>query len=164
MVPSALIFLILGSAQAETLTGRVVGVTDGDTLTLLDATRQPHKIRLAGIDAPEKKQDFGQKAKLHLSELAYGELATANCRKRDRYRRDICAVRVKGNDVGLEQLAAGLAWWYRQYAKEQTTRERTEYEQAENDARSHRTGLWASPSPTPPWEWRHEKSANLLSQ
>ncbi len=78
MIPLVLIVVIFRSAQAETVTGRIVAVADRDTLTLLDETRQLHKIRLAGIDAPEKKQGFGQKAKSALSTLAYGEAATAD--------------------------------------------------------------------------------------
>ena len=151
-----LLFLLLISAHApaETLTGRIVGVSDGDTLTLLDAKQVPHKIRVAGIDAPEKKQSFGEKAKSSLSAMAYNRSAEADCRKTDRYRRRVCVVFVGGKDVGLEQIKAGMAWWYRQYAKEQTQQERIDYEQAESQAKRHRYGLWSGPSPTPPWEWR----------
>ena len=147
------------SAHAEIITGRVVGIADGDTLTLLDATHQQHKIRLIGIDAPEKAQDFGQKAKTSLSAMAFNQDATAECRKRDRYRREICVVSVGGKDVGLEQVRMGMAWWYRQFAKEQTTQERTDYEQAEFMAKIHRYGLWTSKNPIPPWDWRHGRSA-----
>ena len=152
-----LLFLLLISARvpAETLTGRSIGVSDGDTLTLLDAKQVPHKIRVAGIDAPEKKQPFGEKAKSSLSALAYNRLGEADCRKIDRYRRKVCVVFVGGEDVGLEQIKAGMAWWYRQYAKEQTPQERIDYEHAESQAKRHRYGLWSGPNPTPPWEWRH---------
>lgn len=143
------------TAQAETLSGRVVAISDGDTLTLLDASNLPHKIRLSGIDAPEKAQDFGQKAKTSLSGLAFNQTATADCRKRDRYQREICVVYVEGKDVGLEQIRAGLAWWYQDYAKDQTAQERSEYSQAEFMAKIHRFGLWNSKNPVPPWEWRH---------
>ena len=139
---------------ADTLTGRVVSIADGDTLTLLDATNQQHKIRLSGIDAPEKTQDFGQKSKSHLSAMAFSKSATAECRKRDRYQREICVVFVEGKDVGLEQIRQGMAWWYQQYAKDQTAQERTDYGQAEFNAKIHRYGLWNSKNPTPPWEWR----------
>ena len=155
---SILLLLLTGlcaPACAEIITGRVVGVTDGDTLTLLDSSNQTHKIRLAGIDAPEKNQDFGQKAKAGLSELAYGRAGTASCQKKDRYRRDVCVVKVNGKDVGLEQIRTGLAWWYRQYAKEQTRQERVDYEKAEQDAKNRHLGLWSSNAPMPPSEWRH---------
>ena len=152
-----LLFLLLISvrAPAETLTGRIVGVSDGDTLTLLDAKQVPHKIRVAGIDAPEKKQPFGEKAKASLSALAFNRTAEADCRKTDRYRRQVCVVFVGGKAVGLEQVKAGMAWWYRQYATEQTPQERIDYEHAESQAKRHRYGLWSGPNPTPPWEWRH---------
>ena len=162
MVPLDLIVVVFRSTHAETVTGRIVAVADGDTITLLDETLQLHKIRLAGIDAPEKKQEFGQKAKSALSTLAYGEAATADCRKRDLYQREICVVRVKGKDVGLGQIAAGLAWWYRHYSKEQSAQERSDYEQAESDARSHRFGVWVSQNPRPPCEWRHGGATSLV--
>ena len=153
----ALLLLLLISARvpAETLTGRIIGVSDGDTLTLLDAEQIPHKIRIAGIDAPEKKQPFGEKAKTSLSALAYNRTAEADCRKIDRYRRNVCVVFVGGKDIGLEQIKAGMAWWYQQYSKEQTKQERIDYEQAEFLARRHRYGLWNSKNPMPPWDWRH---------
>jgi len=113
-----------------------------------------HKIRLAGIDAP-KKQELGQKTKSALATLAYGEAATADSRKRDRYQREICVMRVKGKDVELGHTAAGLAWWYRHYSKEQSTQERSNYEREENDEQRHRFGVWVSSNPTPPWKWRH---------
>lgn len=152
-----LLILLTPLAQAETLLGRVIAIADGDTLTILDAANQSHKIRLAGIDSPEKKQAFGLRAKTNLSSLAFGKSASADCRKRDRYQRQICVVRVAGQDVGLAQIRTGLAWWYRQYAREQTALERMAYEQAEMDARARRLGLWADKEPLPPWDWRHQK-------
>lgn len=153
-----ILFLLLVSARvpAETVTGRIVGISDGDTVTLLDREHVQHKIRVAGIDAPEKKQDFGEKSKSHLSALAYNRQAQADCRKIDRYRRQICVVYVDGRDVGLEQVKVGMAWWYQQYAREQSKQERIDYEHAEFLAKLHRTGLWNSKNPTPPWDWRHD--------
>jgi endonuclease YncB( thermonuclease family) len=145
---------VASAAQAELLTGKIVSITDGDTLTLLDASNQQHKIRIAGIDSPEKAQDFGQKAKSNLGALAFDQPATAECRKRDRYQREICVVKVAGLDVGLEQVRAGMAWWYRQYISDQSPNERADYEQAEFNAKIHRLGLWNSRNPTPPWDWR----------
>ncbi|HJV91920.1 MAG TPA: thermonuclease family protein [Azonexus sp.] len=150
-----LLTLLSGTAHAEVVQGRVVGITDGDTLTLLDATNQQHKIRLAGIDAPEKEQVFGQKAKESLSALAFEQQATAHCKKRDRYRQEICVVTVGGKDVGLEQVRTGMAWWHRQLITGQTIQERAEYDQAESSAKSDRRGLWSGLDLTPPWEWRH---------
>lgn len=161
MLSRALISLLILAAAfpalGEAITGRIVGITDGDTLTLLDTSNQQHKIRLAGIDSPEKGQDFGEKAKANLSALAFNKEASADCRKRDRNRRQICAVTVDGKDLGLEQVRAGMAWWYRQYVSEQTPQQRTEYEMAESEARARRLGLWSGKNPIPPWDWAHRK-------
>lgn len=141
-------------SQGNVITGRVVSIADGDTLTLLDSARQQHKIRVSGIDAPEKVQAFGQRSKSNLAALAFDREASAECRKTDRYGRSICVVRVNGKDVGLEQIRNGMAWWYRQYAKDQTAQEREEYERAEFEAKAHRLGLWADKNPIEPWNWR----------
>ena len=106
-------------SRAPRLSPRVVGVSDGDTITVLDSYNQQHRIRLYGIDAPEKKQPFGSRAKQNLSSLAFGRGATVEWSKTDRYGRIVGKVTVSGEDVGLRQLQAGLAWWYRQYAREQ---------------------------------------------
>lgn len=143
-----------GPVFADTMSGRVVGVTDGDTLVLLDAERVQHKIRLSGIDAPEKAQPFGDRSKANLSALAFDQDVTANCPKKDRYGRDICVVVVRGKDLGLAQVADGMAWWYQKYAKEQTSRARLDYEAAEFSAKAKRLGLWADKDPVPPWDWR----------
>jgi endonuclease YncB( thermonuclease family) len=134
----------------------VVGVADGDTITLLDSNRQQHRIRLAGIDAPEKAQPFGQRSKQHLSDLAFGKQAKADCYKIDRYDRDVCTVYVDGKDIGLAQIDAGLAWWFRKYAHEQLPKDRIDYEAAEDRAAADRVGLWQDKNPVPPWEWRRE--------
>lgn len=152
-----LLLLMSSRLPAETLTGRIIGISDGDTLTLLDAEHTPHKIRISGIDAPEKQQPFGEKAKSSLSALAYNRSAKADCRKIDRYRRNICIVLIEGRDIGLEQIKSGMAWWYQQYAKEQPRQERIDYEHAESLAKLRRHGLWNSTNPTPPWEWRHDR-------
>lgn len=142
-------------AFAETYTAHVVGVTDGDTITVLDSQKQQHKIRLAGIDAPEKKQPFGQRSKQHLSDLIFAKNVTLDCGKADRYHREVCVVLIDGRDANLALVDAGMAWWYRKYAKEQTAQQRTAYEAAEDGARTGKRGLWADNNPMPPWEWRH---------
>ena len=103
----ATLWLLLAcTAHAATLTGRIVKVADGDTLTMLDASNIQHKIRISGIDAPERKQVFGTASKKNMSSLAFGKEAEAICYKRDRYKRLICTVYVNGEDVALAQLAA----------------------------------------------------------
>lgn len=148
------LFLSYGIANAETLTGRIVGVTDGDTLTLLTLERTQHRIRLDGIDAPEKAQEFGNRSRENLSRLVFNREVTAECPKRDRYERKVCLVREQGRDVGLQQIKDGMAWWFKQYAKEQTPESRAAYEEAEREAREDKRGLWSDPHPVAPWEYR----------
>ena len=163
-VLTVLLMVSMG-ASAETLTGTVVGVTDGDTITVMDAQREPHKVRLAGIDAPEKNQPFGQRAKDSLSTLVFGKDVEVRWHKHDRYDRLVGKVMVaapdcRGNscprtlDAGLAQITVGLAWWYQKYAKEQSVEDAHRYEFAEQEARAKHAGLWMDPQPTPPWEWR----------
>jgi endonuclease YncB( thermonuclease family) len=106
------LFLLACSVQAETLTGRVVGVADGDTITVLDANRQQHKIRLAGIDAPEKAQPFGDRSKQNLSALVFDKQVVVESNKQDRYGRTVGKVLVNEIDANLAQVKAGMAWWY----------------------------------------------------
>lgn len=151
---TALLGVFAYPAHAEQLRGKVVGVADGDTITLLDGQRQQHRVRLDGIDAPERSQPFGQRARQSLAELAHGREAVADCPKTDKYGRSVCRVLVDGLDVGLEQVRRGLAWHYVRYAREQTPQARVEYARAEQQARSERAGLWSYRDPTPPWDYR----------
>ena len=150
-------------AHADTITGRVVGVADGDTVTVLDADKVQHKIRLAGIDAPEKAQAFGNRSKQNLSDLVFGKDVRVDWDKRDRYGRIVGKVMVQPSDcltcpmtldTGLAQLSVGLAWWYRAYAKEQSPQDRGAYELSEQEAKAKRVGLWRDPEPVPPWDFR----------
>ena len=96
-----------------TVDGQVVGVTDGDTITVLDGQRTQHKVRLAGIDAPEKAQAFGQRSKEHLSSLVFGRQVKVETEKQDRYGRTVGKVLVEGRDANLAMVVAGLAWHYK---------------------------------------------------
>jgi endonuclease YncB( thermonuclease family) len=154
VLPAAL-WIVSHFAWSDTLSGRVIGIADGDTVTILDAGNQQHKIRLAGIDAPEKAQPYGDRSKTNLSAMVFGRDVSLDCRKQDRYRRDVCIVRVDGRDVNLEQIKAGMAWWYQKYAKDQTPKEREDYAVAEFQAKARRAGLWGDKNPVAPWEWRH---------
>ena len=157
---NALVCLLLAlacTAHAETVTGRVVGVADGDTITVLDADKVQHKIRLAGIDAPEKKQPFGNRSKESLSELAFDKTVDVETSKRDRYGRQIGKVLVNGRDVNLVQVERGMAWFYRQYQREQSPNDRRLYETAEDAAKAEKRGLWRDADPVAPWEFRHAK-------
>ncbi len=141
-------------AQAETITGRVVGVADGDTITVIDAANQQHKIRLSGIDAPEKYQPFGQASKQSLSDQVYDRQVAVETAKTDRYGRVVGKVMVSGKDTNLEQIKRGLAWHYRKYENEQPIDDRVTYRKAEDEARAARRGLWSEANQVPPWEWR----------
>ena len=160
MMSKALACLLLAlacAAYAETVTGRVVGVADGDTITVLDADKVQHKIRLAGIDAPEKKQAFGNRSKESLSDMVFDKTVNVETEKRDRYGRQIGKVLVNGLDVNLVQVERGMAWFYRQYQREQSPTDQQSYAAAEIEARAAKLGLWRDADPMPPWEFRHTR-------
>lgn len=148
------IIMAASMAHADTLTGRVVGIADGDTLTLMDANNTQHKIRLSGIDSPEKGQAFGQVCKQSLSDLAYGRGVVIDWQKLDRYSRVIGKVLVDGRDANLEQIRRGCGWHYKKYQNEQPLDDRLSYNAAEESARASRVGLWVDREPVPPWDWR----------
>lgn len=151
---SAAFFMLTTAAHAETIMGRVVGIADGDTLTLLDANNTQHKIRLSGIDSPEKKQPFGQHCKQSLSDLTYGRAVAVESSKLDRYGRIIGKVLVNDQDANLEQVRRGCGWHYKKYQNEQILDDRLSYNSAEESAKSRKVGLWTDDEPVPPWEWR----------
>ena len=136
------------------IVGKVVGVSDGDTITVLDAERSSWKIRLATIDSPEKNQDFGARAKESLSGMVFGREVEVEVRTVDRYGRNVGVVRIGGMDVNLEQIKRGFAWHYTQYSKEQPFEEKRIYAQAQDDARARRVGLWSQENPIEPWSFR----------
>ena len=142
------------SAMSAEWQGTVVGVADGDTLTLLDTSNTQHRIRLDGIDAPERMQPHGQRARQSLAAMAHGRVARADCPKIDRYGRAVCRVVIDGIDVGLEQIRRGFAWHYVKYAHEQRAADRENYARAESDARAANAGLWSFSDPVPPWDYR----------
>jgi len=152
-----------GPVQMETplpsafLEGTVVGVSDGDTVTVLDASRQPHKIRLLGIDAPEKAQPFGKVAKQILSDRIYEKHVRVQEKSLDRYGRTLGKILLEDADINLEMVKAGLAWHYKHYADDQFPGDAELYAQAEAQARGDRLGLWAYGDPVEPWAWRQEQ-------
>jgi endonuclease YncB( thermonuclease family) len=167
----ALVVFLLSAAQAalaqETLAGRVVGVTDGDTITVLGSANTRYTIRLAGIDAPEHNQAFGQRSKQNLSRLVFGEKVTLDCGKEESYGRLVCKVMVPngsegGRDACLEQVRDGMAWHYKQFQDEQTIGDRQLYAAAEDAAHEARLGLWSDAHPIPPWDFRHGTTSPLL--
>ena len=155
-----------GHAATRSFEARVVGVADGDTITVLDANNVQHRIRLAGIDAPEIGQPFSGRSKQSLGRMVMGRLARIEWDEQDRYGRLVGKVWVtpvginctkepcpKTLDAGRAQLTVGLAWHY--LGKQQGEEDSLAYEFDETEARVRRVGLWSEPDPIAPWDWRH---------
>lgn len=147
-----LVFLSFGAAGQE-LAGRVVGISDGDTITVLLQNKQSLKVRLYGIDCPEKRQAYGARAKQCTSALAFQKYVSLKVMDTDQYGRSVAIVILPDERIlNHEIVRAGLAWWYRKYApKDQALRD------LEASARVNQIGLWADPQPIPPWEFRKQK-------
>jgi endonuclease YncB( thermonuclease family) len=141
---------------------KVVKVTDGDTVNVLDQTRTQHKIRLGGIDAPERSQDFGRKSTENLAGYVAGEYIEVEYNKRDRYERIVGKLVKDGRDINLLQVKDGFAWHYKYYQRDQSASDRALYSAAENEARGKSIGLWSAPA-VPPWEWRRKGSQQTSS-
>jgi endonuclease YncB( thermonuclease family) len=141
--------LCLSACSDDALRGRVVKVADGDTITILDSANTQHKIRLQGIDAPEKGQAFGKASGRFLSGLVAGRDVRVTYAKRDQYNRILGTVYLDDRDINLEMLKAGMAWHYKRFDKSPA------YAAAEQDARENRRGLWSDPNPIPPEQFRH---------
>lgn len=150
--------LLPNSSHAATLIGAVVGVSDGDTIKVVDVSNTQHKIRLLGIDAPESKQAFGQRPKQSLRDLVYGKTVQVEYDKQDRYGRALGKVLVDGEDVNLLQVKRGMAWSYRAYKRDQNPDDRKIYEAAENAAKASKMGLWADMNSMPPWVFRKKRN------
>lgn len=162
---------LLAASQRDpgvrSMEARVVAIADGDTLTVLDADRRQHRVRLHGIDAPERQQPFSERSRQHLAQAVHQKRVRLTWSQSDRYGRLLAIVHVQrpracgrppcpvdAVDVNLGQVRAGLAWHYRRYAGEQSRRQRREYAAAEAEARAARRGLWAEAAPIAPWDWR----------
>lgn len=148
MVVSALA-LAASWAHAD-IAGKVVGVLDGDTIDVLVGQRQV-RVRLAEIDAPEKKQPWGTRSRQALSALVFGQQVTVREEGTDRYRRTIGTVFVDGRSVNRAMVGAGMAWAYRRYLYDESLLD------VEADARRAARGLWSAPASVPPWDWRAQR-------
>jgi endonuclease YncB( thermonuclease family) len=160
LVVVAVSFVCMQGTWANTLTGRVVKVVDGDTVHVLDTVKHLHKIRLAGIDAPESSQAYGRVSRSHLEELVAGKTVTVEWHKRDRYQRLVGKIQLDGKDMNLEQVSAGLAWHFKKYSSEQSADDRDRYAKAETVAREEHLGLWRDSHPIPPWDYRRTKAVH----
>lgn len=147
----SLLLLATTPTLAATLSGKVVSVADGDTITILTPDKEQVKIRLVEIDAPEKDQPYGQKSKQSLSDMVFGKDVSVEWNKTDKYKRTLGRVFVGDTDVNLQQVKNGAAWAYTQYLTDDRIRK------AEDEARAAKVGLWALQADQimPPWEWRH---------
>jgi endonuclease YncB( thermonuclease family) len=151
LVAVLLLCLPLASA-AEQFTGKVVGIADGDTINVLREGKAV-KVRLHGVDTPEKAQAFGTQARQFTSELAFQQTVTVIVQTTDQYGRLVGDVLLPdGRSLNQELVKAGMAWWYRPYAPKDTL-----LAQLEAEARSAQRGLWADAHPVPPWQWRKGK-------
>jgi endonuclease YncB( thermonuclease family) len=144
-----LLWFAAPTALGETISGQVVAVADGDTLTIVDAAKRQHRIGLAEIDAPERKQAFGTQSRQSLAQLCLEKEAKVETQGPGSNKRYIGRVTCDGVDAGAEQVRRGMAW----VSARQTGPVSPLYE-LEAHARLRQIGLWADPQPVPPWEWR----------
>ncbi|MBE7423812.1 MAG: thermonuclease family protein [Zoogloeaceae bacterium] len=142
--------LLAAQTVSADFSGKVVGVSDGDTITVLK-DRDQVKVRLVEIDAPEKGQAYGNRSKQTLSELVLGKQVEIRERGTDRYGRTLGRIYQSGLDVNAEMVRRGMAWVYVKYAKDQGLY------QIQAEAREQRRELWADKEPVPPWEWRRAR-------
>jgi endonuclease YncB( thermonuclease family) len=147
----AILLLAAAPAWAETLTGRVVAIADGDTVTLLTADRRQVKIRLHGIDTPERRQPWGNRARQALSDLAFQRTVRVEVQDVDRYGRTVGRIYAGSVDVNAEMVRRGLAWVYARYNRDPAL------PVLEAEARAARRGLWDDPQPVAPWNWRRQR-------
>jgi endonuclease YncB( thermonuclease family) len=165
------------AAAAKSLEVLVTRVVDGDTIVTVDSNNFEHRVRLAGIDAPESNQAFSDRSKRNLSALIDRKVIRLTWSKVDGYGRLVAIVVVDVNancksarcepkvvDVNLEQVHAGLAWHYKEFQSEQSPADRRTYASAETTARTARVGLWSEPNPIAPWDWRHGSSGGPVKK
>ena len=145
--------MLVCAADLETLSGKVTRIVDGDTV-VLEAQATRHRIRLAGIDAPERNQPWGEAATRELRRQVAGREVIVEWSKRDRWKRLIGVIWLDGEDINLHLVDRGLAWHYKKYQGEQSPGDRDAYSAAQGSAERARRGLWADPAPIPPWDWR----------
>ena len=153
LLAGALVSQVCGAGAGKNFAGQVVAVLDGDTVEVLKdgiAVR----IRLFGIDCPEKKQAFGQRAKQFTSGMIFGQEVTVREKGHDRYGRMVGEIFLEdGRSLNHELVRAGMAWWYRQFSPKDAV-----LEALEKAAQAKKLGLWSDPNPIPPWNWRKQKS------
>jgi len=157
LILTLLTFIQCNISEEKGPSGKVVAISDGDTFTLLTNEKQQIKIRLYGIDTPEKKQPHGTAARQYLSELIFGQQVRYEVKDIDRYKRTIAIVfNESGQNVNEEMIRAGYAWHYKQYS------DIPEWDLLEEEARQQKRGLWKDKRPVAPWEWRKRAKEKSL--
>jgi micrococcal nuclease len=150
---AVIVLICPGTSQASTFSGRVVSVLDGDTIEVLHDGK-PERIRLNGIDCPEKGQAFGSRAKLATADMIFGKEITLKTHGRDKYGRTIADVLLPdGTNVNQLLVSEGWCWWYQKHAPKDIA-----LQQSEDEAKLEKKGLWADPDPVPPWLYRRLQS------
>lgn len=143
------VLLLIINIITFSMSGKVIKVADGDTITIQTSNNEKIKIRLYGIDAPEKKQEYGIKSLDVLKKLSYGKTVDVEVKEKDRYGRTVGIVFLNGEEINLKMIETGNAWHYKKYAKEEMS-----YANAEAEARKKKLGLWNSDKQISPWEYR----------
>ena len=164
MILKRLLIIILFSISTYTygdFNAQVVRIVDGDTIQVIDSNGVNFKIRLLGIDTPELKQRFGYESSLSLKKIIDGKSVIIISKPEKnkpytlgRYKRIIGKIILNGKDINLEMVQKGMAWHYKKYIKSQNVEDRQSYNNAEQDARLNKIGLWSDVNPVAPWEWR----------
>jgi endonuclease YncB( thermonuclease family) len=152
------------AAEIHTFDVYVIRILDGDTVVAIDSNKFQHQLRLAGIDAPEKEQPFGERSRQNLTRLVFNKPVRMEWSKVDRYGRLVAKIFSETTDVNLEQIKAGLAWHYKDFEREQAPGDRRDYSVAEKAARTMKLGLWADSDPIAPWEWRHGAPTSFIKK
>lgn len=145
---------VVHAASGETISGTVVAITDGDTLSIVGKDRKRHRIRLAEIDAPERKQAYGTRSRNSLAAICFQKAAVAETAEKDSYGRLIGKVSCAGVDANTEQVRRGMAW-----VNARSTLPNSPLPEMEANARLRKLGLWAGEKPEPPWKWRERQAA-----
>lgn len=156
MTKFLLCFLFLPLLSFSQIKGKVIKITDGDTFVLLTGSKEQIKIRLHGIDAPEKKQDYGTVSKNYLSNLVFKKDIIIEYKNRDRYGRRIGIAFMEGVNVNEKMLSEGMAWHFKKYDTN------SQWSVLESKAKEEKKGLWSQPNPVAPWEWRVRKKRTVL--
>lgn len=154
---TGLICLFSVIANADELTGRVIDVASGDSITIVDTTNTELKVRLSGIDAPERQQPFGVESRKSLADLVYGKEVTVNWIKRDYHKRVVGKVMLHKVDINLEQVKRGMAWVFKHFVDAPYSQDQADYADAQEDAENRHLGLWSQKDPIPPWEFRRHE-------